>query len=196
MIAKWWTSLSHIDKSIKGVQNFFFLWWELLGFTLTILLQHIAALIIFVIIHYIPITYLSYNWKFIPFDCFYTVPPPATLTSGSHKYGLFFYEFVCFWSMIALWYYVSSCYTIKWCNISTCFKMITMVSLVTICHHTKIIHSYWPYSAHCTCRNCDSFIFVLQLEAGVSQSPSPIPFLPRPPQLSSFWQPPICSLYL
>jgi len=130
--------------------------------------------------------YLSYNWKFIPFDCFYTIPPSATLTSGSHKYGLFFYEFVCFWSMIALWYYVSSCYTIKWCNISTCFKMITMVSLVTICHHTKIIHSYWPYSAHCTCRNCDSFIFVLQLEAGVSQSPSPIPFLPRPPSTVFF----------
>ena len=175
MITKWWTSLSHIDKSIKGVQKNFFLWWELLEFTLTILLQHIAVLIIFVIVYYIPITYFSYNWKFIPFDCFYTIPPPATLTSGSHKCDLFFNEFVCFWSIIGLWYYVSSCYTIKWCNISTCFKMITMVSLVTICH-PKIIHSFWPYSAHCACHNCDSFIFVSHLEAGISQSSLPIPF--------------------
>ena len=31
-------------------------------------------------------------------------------------------------------------------NISTHFKMITRISLVTICHHAKILHNYWLYS--------------------------------------------------
>ena len=63
-------------------------------------------------------------------------PPPA---SGNHKPDLFFYEFVCFWSIIDLQHHVSSCYTTWWFDISTHFEMITVISLVTVCHHTRSI---------------------------------------------------------
>ena len=37
--------------------------------------------------------------------------------------------------------------------------MITLISPVTICHHTKIIHNYWLYSPHCSFHTSDSLIF-------------------------------------
>ena len=75
------------------------------------------------------------------------LPPPA---SGKHKSNLFSELFVCFWNIIDRKHYVSSCYRIWWFSISIHFKMITMVSLVTICHHTKILHNYWLFSPRCT----------------------------------------------
>ena len=51
-----------------------------------------------------------------------------------------------FWSIIDRKHYVSSCYRIWWFCISIHFKMITIVSLVTICHHTKILQNYWLFS--------------------------------------------------
>ena len=38
------------------------------------------------------------------------------------------------------------------------FKIITMVNLVTICHHSKILYSYQLFSPYCTSHICDSFI--------------------------------------
>ena len=40
--------------------------------------------------------------------------------------------------------------------------MIITESLVTICHHTKMLHNHWLYSPCCAFHTCDSFI--LQLE--------------------------------
>ena len=37
------------------------------------------------------------------------------------------------------------------------FKMITRMSLVTICHCTKILHNYWLYSPHCTFHRYDIY---------------------------------------
>ena len=47
---------------------------------------------IYNVVHYIPCTYLSYTWEFVPFDCFHSVPQPST--SGYHKSDLFFYLFI------------------------------------------------------------------------------------------------------
>ena len=33
---------------------------------------------IYPVVHYIPCTYLSYNWKFVPFDHLHLIPPPST----------------------------------------------------------------------------------------------------------------------
>ena len=57
--------------------------------------------------------------------------------------------------------------------------MITIISLVTICHHTKMLHNhfYIPHAVH--------FIPVTHLSCNwkfvSSQSPSPISFLHAPP---------------
>ena len=93
----------------------------------------------------------------------FPLPPPLHLVTADL---IFFYEFVWFWSIIDLQYNISSWYTIQWFDISRHFKMITMVSLVVICHHTKILHNYWLYSPHCTLHTCDSLI--LQLEVCTS----------------------------
>ena len=42
-------------------------------------------------VHSISRTYLSYNWKFLPFDSLQTILPP--LVSGNHQPDLCFYEF-------------------------------------------------------------------------------------------------------
>ena len=33
---------------------------------------------IYHVVHYIPSTYLSYNWKFVSCDCLYPIPRPPT----------------------------------------------------------------------------------------------------------------------
>ena len=40
--------------------------------------------------NYTSIPYLSYNWKFVPFDQLHPIPPP-TPASGNHKYDFFSY---------------------------------------------------------------------------------------------------------
>ena len=90
----------------------------------------------------------------------FSLPP---LTSGNHKSGLFFYEFICFVSFVCLKYYGSPWYTMQWFNISVHYKMITKISLVIICHYTKILHHYWQYTPPCTFHPCDSFILLLEV---------------------------------
>ena len=43
---------------------------------------------IYHVVHYIPSTYLPYNWKFGPFDCLYQVFPFLLHSSGNHKSDL------------------------------------------------------------------------------------------------------------
>ena len=50
---------------------------------------------IYHVVHYIPITCLSYNWKGVLFDCLHPILSPPTPSSCNHKSHLFFYEFVC-----------------------------------------------------------------------------------------------------
>ena len=67
----------------------------------------------------------------------------------SQMWSLFlsFCLFAC-WSVIDLNHYVSSWCTIWWFDISIHYKIINMISLVTICHHTKILHYFWLYIPH------------------------------------------------
>ena len=44
------------------------------------------------VVYYISSTFLSYNWKFVPFDHLSPIPP--TPTSGNHKSDLFLSLFV------------------------------------------------------------------------------------------------------
>ena len=66
-----------------------------------------------------------------------------------------------------------------------------MISLVTICHHTKLLQYYWQYSLYCTL--CPHNLFILWMEV----------CLPTPFTHLSTHTPPIfpcssnhCSLYL
>ena len=53
------------------------------------------------VVHYVPSTYLSYDWKFVPFDHLHSVPPPPTpqllettnLISSSMSFFFFFNKF-------------------------------------------------------------------------------------------------------
>ena len=71
-------------------------------------------------------------------------------------------------------------------------KVTTMVSLLTIRHHTKLIQYCWLYSPGCTLHLYDLFILELKVCALGSWSPSTF-CSPKP---LSLWQPPIFSLYL
>ena len=68
-----------------------------------------------------------------PMDC----SPP-----GSSVHGIFQLR-VLEWGAIAF-----SSYTTQWLDISIHFKLITMIILLTMCHHTKILHSYSLYFPH------------------------------------------------
>ena len=69
--------------------------------------------------------------------------------SDNCKSVLFFHEFVCFW-IIALQNYVSFYYTTQWFNTSLYIKLITIVCVITISHHTEILQNYWLHSLPCT----------------------------------------------
>ena len=94
---------------------------------------------------------------------------PFTTASGNHKSDLFFYEFVylfgCGFFEVWLTYHTMLfpgvqhsdsviLYITKW--------SVTMLSLVTICHHAKILPCYWLYPSLCTFSSWD--LFILQLE--------------------------------
>ena len=112
-------------------------------------------------------------------------PPPPV----NQKSDLFFYEFVYFWKISDLQHCVSSYYIRQWCNISVHFKMVNTISLVTICEHTEMLHSYWLL--HCTFHTSDSFI--LQPKVCASQIyltnlyPPPAPTLSSPLATTSFF---------
>ena len=57
-------------------------------------MQHRAVFINHVA-HYIPSTYLSYNWKFVPFDHLQNSLSPTRIY-GKHKFYLFFYNLFVF----------------------------------------------------------------------------------------------------
>ena len=92
----------------------------------------------------------------------------------------------CFWVIIDLMLVSVIQHRLK---ISIHFKMITMITLVTICHYTKISHN-WLYSPHCTFHTHDSLI--LEPKVCTSEFPSLV-FSPFPHPL---WQPSVCSLHL
>ena len=115
-----------------------------------------------------------------------SLPPVPTPTSDNHKSYLSFYEIVCFWVIIDLMLVSVIQHRLK---ISIHFKIITTITLVTICHYTKISHN-WLYSPHCTFHTQDSLI--LEPKVCTSESPSLV-FSPFPHPL---WQPSVCSLHL
>ena len=83
-------------------------------------------------------TYLSITGSLYLFTAFIQFSLHSTTTSGNHKFDLFFYKFVYFWSTVDIQHHVSSCYRTEWFAISVHFKLITATSLVTICHHARI----------------------------------------------------------
>ena len=42
-------------------------------------IQHTSVNYVSHVVHFIPSTYLSYNWKFVPFDSLHPITPPPTL---------------------------------------------------------------------------------------------------------------------
>ena len=117
---------------------------------------HAARLIyVYHVVHYIPNAYLSYNWKFAPFD--YLHPVPAFHLWWPQFMSLFFFEFICFWSINDLQYCVYSSCSTGWFYISVHFRIITII-LFIICYYTKILPSCWLYYPYCTLHIHDSFI--------------------------------------
>ena len=49
-----------------------------------------------------------------------------------------------------------------WFDISVHFRMITVVTVIMICYHTKVLHCYWLYSTYYTAHTCDPFILQLK----------------------------------
>ena len=62
------------------------------------------------------------------------------------------------WSITDLQRYVSSRCTTYPFDISIHYKIITTVSLVTICHHAKLLQYHLISSPHCTFNPHDSFV--------------------------------------
>ena len=56
--------------------------------------------------------------------------------------------------------------------------MITTISLVTICHHTKLL---WYYSWYSPCYTFyPRYLFILSLEVCICPSPPPVSLIPSP----------------
>ena len=66
---------------------------------------------IYHLVKFILSTYLSYNWKSVPFDCLHPISPPSLSASSNHKSNLFCYEWVYFRSIIDLKHYIRFSYT-------------------------------------------------------------------------------------
>ena len=98
--ARDWTCILMETRQVRfewatmGTPKRFSLWWDLLEFTL-LQLSHIMYNSVHYICHvvpYIPSTYLSYNWEFVPFIHFLLCSP----CSGLQIRSLLLW--VCFWS--------------------------------------------------------------------------------------------------
>ena len=72
-----------------------------------------------------------------------------------------FFLWFCFWGVTDQQHCISGC-TAEWFNNLRHYKMLT-ISLVTICHCSKIWHYYWLYSPCCTFHPPDPFIFYLEV---------------------------------
>ena len=77
-------------------------------------------------------------------------------------YFCFANSFICFLYIFLTYnwlkHYVSSWYSTQWFSISIHLQIITIISLVVICHPTMLSHNYWLYSPHGTFHIHDSFI--------------------------------------
>ena len=114
---------------------------------------------------------------------FIQFPLASSLVSGNHIPDcLFFYEFVCFWSIIDLQHHVSSCYTIQWVFFSIHLKMISKS-----CDTTPYKDfNYWLYSPHCTFHTHNLFCNWKYLLISLMYF--------SPPNTPLLWQPLVCSL--
>ena len=100
--------------------------------------------------------------------------------------GKFFFD----WSMINLQHYISFRYTTYWFNIFVHYKMNPTISLLTICHHTKLLQYYWLYSLCYTLHLWDLFYnweFVLL---------NPLHLFCPHPHPHTLWWLPVTFLYL
>ena len=89
-------------------------------------------------------TYLSCNWQFVPFDCLHPIPiPPPPLLVTTNLISFSVTLFACFGSIIDLQHLLVPVAQYNDSIILYMFKMITMIILVTVCHHTKILYIYW-----------------------------------------------------
>lgn len=89
--------------------------------------------------------YLSYNCKFVSFDCLHPVPRPRHTASDNHKFVLLFYEFVCmyvwFWNLInsILFFYEFVCIFVQFVfflygfYVSLIVLYNTMIIFYTLC---------------------------------------------------------------
>ena len=55
------------------------------------------------------------------------------------------YFFFIYWNIVDVQYSVSFKCTAKWLDICIHYEVITTISLVTICPHTKLLQYYWPH---------------------------------------------------
>ena len=77
------------------------------------------------------------------------------------------------WHIISVSVYVSDLIFIY------IFKMVTLVNLVTTCHHTKLLQYYWLYSLWCTPYFHDLFVYnwkFILLIPFTYFTPSPTPY--------------------
>ena len=54
-----------------------------------------------------------------------------------------------YWHILNIQYCISFRHTAEWFDICIHYKMITVISLVTICPCTDLLQYYWPYSLCC-----------------------------------------------
>lgn len=57
--------------------------------------------------------------------------------------------FLKIWNVVDIQYYVSFRCTTCWCDFRIHYEMMTILRLVTICPHMKLLQYYWSYSLHC-----------------------------------------------
>ena len=100
--------------------------------------------------------FLLTTFLYFPLLC---LPPLVTTNLISFSVSLFLFLLKYTW--LNNRHYVRQCVS-SWCitwwfDISIHYKMITMMSLVTICHHTKVL-LHWLYFPCCTFHLCDSFV--------------------------------------
>ena len=117
---------------------------------------HTVALVVFITLHInlSRILYLGVCAFWLLSSRF----PSSTPTSGNHRSDLFFYEFVCFWSIIDLPHYISPGCTTRQSDISLHFRMSPMVSLGIMSSHKDTMSSL-TVTPHCTVHTHDSFVF-------------------------------------
>ena len=69
--------------------------------------------------------------------------------------------------------------------------MIARISLVTICHHTELLHNYWWYTPHRVLHSHNNLFIAGSLYLSIFLTASLLP-----PLTPSLWQLPLCSLKL